>query len=256
MNHKITAVIVDDEALPAEVIEVYLKAFPEISLTGKFSRSKSAVEKIIALQPDLLFLDVQMPVMNGFQLLEALGDRHRPYVIFTTAHDQYAIRAFEVHAIGYLLKPFDQEKFNRVVQRFLEQYTGKSSAHLYEGLLKLLQEKQQPPAYLDKIMIKDVQRIFYIPLTDVLYFEASGDYVKVVTAKQSHLIHESMVALEQKLPPQQFIRIHRSFIINAGQVQEFIPYFNGEYTIVMRNKINLKMSRSYKDNLKRIFREL
>lgn len=256
MNNKISAVIVDDEPLSIDVIEAYLKAFPAITLSGRFTRSKPAVEKIIALQPDLLFLDVQMPVMNGFQLLEAIGDRHNPYIIFTTAFDQYAIRAFDVNAIGYLLKPFDQEKFNHAVHKFMAQYTGKTDTHMYEGLLKILQEQQQPPAYLERIMIKEVQRIFYIPVSEIIYFEASGDYVKVVTARQSHLIHESMQSLEQQLSPRQFIRIHRSFMINTNEVQEFIPYFNGEYTIVMRNKASLKMSRNYKDNLKRIFREL
>lgn len=256
MNPKITAIIVDDEALSVSVIETYLKAFPDIGLIGKFTKSRQAVDKIALLKPDLLFLDVQMPVMNGFQLLQALEGRHDPYVIFTTAFDQYAIQAFEVNAVGYLLKPFDQEKFNNALHRFLERYGQPASgSSIYTGLLKMLQE-QQPAARQEKLMIKDQQRIFYIPVSDVLYFEASGDYVKVVTAAKTHLVNDSLTAMEAKVPPQQFIRVHRSFIINAEQVSEFIPYFNGEYKIVMRNKDVIKMSRNYKDNLTRIFKEL
>lgn len=252
-----TAVIVDDESLSISVIETYLKAFPEISLVGKFTKSGQAVDKIIALQPDLLFLDVQMPVMNGFELLEAIEGEYNPYVIFTTAFDQYAIKAFEVNAIGYLLKPFDAGKFNNALNKFLLRYNSHAtSSNMYAGLLKMLQEQQQSATWLERIMIKDLQRIFYIPVTEVFYFEASGDYVKVVTAEKVHLVNESLAALEQKLSPQQFIRIHRSFIINTEQVAEFIPYFNGEYKLVMRNKDTLKMSRNYKHNLTRIFKEL
>ncbi len=256
MNPKITALIIDDEALSIGVIESYLSAFPEIELIGKFTKSRHALDKIAMLKPDLLFLDVQMPVMNGFQLLQALEGRHDPYVIFTTAFDQYAIQAFEVNAVGYLLKPFDQEKFNHALNRFLERYGYPTAGgNVYAGLLKMLQE-QQPASRRDKIMIKDQQRIFYIPADDVLYFEASGDYIKVVTAAKTYLLNDSLTEMEAKVSSQQFIRIHRSCIVNAEQIAEFIPYFNGEYKIVMRNKDVVKMSRNYKDNLTRIFKEL
>ncbi|WP_118949694.1 LytR/AlgR family response regulator transcription factor [Taibaiella helva] len=256
MKARITAIIVDDELLPADVIEEYLKDFPEIALAGRFTKSRQAAEKILALQPDLVFLDVQMPVMNGFELLDAIAGKHDPYVIFTTAYDQYAIRAFEVNAVGYLLKPFDRDKFGQAVRRFLERHSSGREQHLYDDLLRILRERQTPATYLDRIAIKEAQRIFYLPVADILYFEAAGDYIKVITAQGYHLINDSLGALEQKLDPQQFIRIHRSHIIQAGQVQEFIPYFNGEYKVVMRNKDTLKMSRNYKQNLSRVFRDL
>lgn len=256
MKTSITAIIVDDEPLPADVIGEYLKDFPGITLVGRFTKSRQAAEKIPVLQPDLVFLDIQMPVMNGFELLEAIAGKHDPYIIFTTAYDQYAIRAFEVNALGYLLKPFDREKFGQAVRRFLERRTGGREQHLYDDLLRMLREQQTPASYLDRIAIKEVQRIFYLQVADILYFEAAGDYVKVITTQGYHLINDSLGALEQKLDPQQFIRIHRSHIIHAGHVQEFIPYFNGEYKIVMRNQDTLKMSRNYKQNLNRVFRDL
>lgn len=256
MTARISAVIVDDEPLPASVIEEYLKDFPEIALAGRFTKSRQAAEKIPQLRPDLLFLDVQMPVMNGFELLEAISGKHDPYVIFTTAYDQYAIRAFEVNAVGYLLKPFDRDKFGQAVRRFIDRHSGGKAQDIYGDLLRMLREKPAPQAYLDRIAIKEVQRIFYLPVADILYFEAAGDYVKVFTAEGHHLISDSLSALEHKLDPAQFIRIHRSHIINASAVREFIPYFNGEYKVVLRNQAVLKMSRNYKENLSRVFREL
>ncbi|WP_118974197.1 LytR/AlgR family response regulator transcription factor [Taibaiella koreensis] len=256
MTARITAIIVDDEPLAANVIEEYLKEFPEIALTSRFTKSRQAAEKIPVLRPDLVFLDIQMPVMNGFELLDAITGKHDPYIIFTTAYDQYALRAFEANAVGYLLKPFDRDKFGLAIRRFLDRHTGGREQHLYDGLLRMLREQQAPPAYLERIAIKEAQRIFYLAVSDIVYFEAAGDYVKVFTEHGYHLINDSLGALEQKLAPQQFVRIHRSHIINAAFVQEFIPYFNGEYKIVMRNQETLKMSRNYKQQLSRVFRDL
>lgn len=252
MHPELTAVIVDDEALAIGVIESYLRDFPSVTIKGTFTASKKAAGMIPALKPDLLFLDVQMPAMDGFQLLDAIAGAHQPYIIFTTAYDRYAIQAFEVNALGYLLKPFDREKFGKVMDRFLHQY-GKSSEHAYKQLLELLRERQQAVDYPDKIMIRELQRVFYLPLDEVCYFEAAGDYVKVLADRRQYLVHDSLQALEQKLSPEQFLRIHRSHLVNTSQIQEFIPYFNGEYTLVMKNGATLKMSRNYKENLRRAF---
>lgn len=253
MSKRKTAVIVDDEPIAIDVIVAYLKSCPDIELIGTFEKSRDAAAKIPELKPDLLFLDIQMPVLNGFELIEAIIDKHNPYIIFTTAYDQYALQAFEVNAIGYLLKPFSKEKFDKALARFLNP-PGKDD-ELYSGIVNLL-SGLKPGQYSDKIIIREQKKIFYLPVTAIIYFEASGDYVSVVTAGKTYLINDSLSALEKKLSPQAFVRIHRSSIINTAQVKAFIPYFNSEYKIVMSNDVTLKMSRNYRDNLLRAFPEL
>lgn len=256
MESRYTAILVDDEALSLTVIEDYLNAFPEIRIAGKFTKSRQAAEKIISQKPDLVFLDIQMPGLNGFELLEAIAGEHNPYIIFITAFEEHAIRAFDYNAIGYVLKPFDKQKFELCVRKFLKhQASDKSNTTLTE-LAYLLRGSAPPPEYLQHIMIKDASRIFYVPVDEVIYFEASGDYVKVVLAGKQYLVHESLSNLEQQLSPQQFSRIHRSHIINVRQVKEFVPLFNGIYNLIMSNRHELKLSRTYKDNLARIFKGL
>ncbi len=255
MKNKITAVIVDDELLSIDVVEAYLKSFPEIEVIGTFNRSSEAVAAIPELKPDLLFLDIQMPVLSGFELIESIIGAVNPYIIFITAYDQYALKAFEVNAIGYLLKPFEKAKFDNTVNKFLVQHS-KPDGDLYDGILKMLQQRPAPETRLKRIIVKNAKKIFYIPVSEIVYFEASGDYVKAVTEKDSHLVNYSLSQLESQLPAANFIRIHRSFLINAKQAREFIPYFNGEYQIVMSNRDTVKMSRNYKDNLRKFFPEL
>lgn len=249
MQNNFTALLIDDEALSLTVIENYLKPFSNIEIVGKYTKSKEAVQAIIESKPDLLFLDIQMPVLNGFELLEAIAAEHMPYIIFTTAFEQYAIQAFEVNAMGYVLKPFSKEKFDLAVNRFLAFKQQVTENDVRNSLAQLLNLKPQSSRYLERVMIKEKKKIYFIAVDDILFLEASGDYVKVRTENQSHLIHETLSALESKLSPERFVRIHRSHIVNILSIQEFIPHFNGEYNIVMRNKEVLKLSRNYKDNL-------
>lgn len=256
MNHSYTAILVDDEALSLTVIEDYLKAFPEIRVIGRFTKSRQAAEKIAALKPDLVFLDIQMPVMNGFELLEAIAGAHDPYIIFTTAFEQYAIKAFDFNTIGYILKPFDRQRFEQCIQKFLRHRQSDKENTALKELAALLKKAAPEQEHLEHIMIKEASKIFYIPISDVIYFEAAGDYVRVMLSDRHYLINESLAMLEQKLSPQQFSRIHRSHIINIKQVKEFIPLFNGVYNLVMNNRQELKLSRTYKDNLGKIFKGL
>lgn len=255
MNIRRTAILVDDESLSLAVIANYLKLFPEIEILGQYTKSRQALEKISILKPDLIFLDVQMPGLNGFELLQALQGKHHAYIIFTTAYDQYAIQAFDVNAIGYLLKPISQEKFNQSIQKYLDLPLHQGSIN-YDQLLHWLKPSNESVQTMDKLMIKENKRIFYLPVQEVIYFEAAGDYVKVICEKQSHLIHESLSSLELALSAQEFVRIHRSHIIQAACVKEFIPYFNGEYQVVMKNQHVLKMSRNYKEQAARLFKGL
>lgn len=256
MKEKYKALLIDDEQLSFPVIEAYLLPYPNISIVGKLTKSKPAAEKIISLQPDLLFLDIQMPVLNGFALLDAIAGHVNPYIIFTTAHEQYALQAFEFNAIGYLLKPIDREKFDKAIQRFLLFKENKNENDLLSGLEKLLSSRVSRTDFLEKVMIRDARKIFFIPVTDILYFESAGDYVKVYTAEKNYLINGSLQALEQQLSPLQFMRIHRSHIVNIEAVKEFLPHFNGEYKVVLHTSTVLKMSRHYKEPVAKLFKGL
>lgn len=249
---KISAIIVDDESLSVDVIFEYLKPFTNIEVVGKFTKSKSALEQIKILKPDLLFLDIQMPKIDGFQLLNEVLATYNPFVVFVTAFDQYAIKAFETNALGYILKPIDEQKFNLAVAKVIAQF----EQNHWQDLKQFLANYSVVKEYLSQILIKEPNRLFYIPTDEILCFEASGDYVNVVTSAKNHLINESLISLESKLNPNDFIRIHRSTIVNVHQIKEFQPYFNGEYNLILTNGNQVKLSRNYKENLNRIFKEL
>lgn len=256
MLHNYTAILVDDEPLSFGVIENYLLSFDQIRVTGKYTESRAALSAILSLKPDLLFLDIQMPQMNGFELIEALGSQHNPYIIFTTAFEQYALQAFEVNALGYLLKPFAKDKFAKAVQKFLAFQESSQENAILTGLAKILSSQKENTGFLDKIMIREARKVFFIPVSDIICFEAAGDYVKVYTGHKNYLMNGSLQALESALPPQQYVRIHRSHIININRVKEFIPHLNGEYQVVMQDGPLLKMSRNYKDRATEFFKGL
>ncbi len=249
---KITTIIVDDESLSVDVIAEYLKPFSNIEVVGKFTKSKLALEQIKTLKPDLLFLDIQMPKIDGFQLLQEVLATYNPCVIFVTAFDQYAIKAFETNALGYILKPIDEQKFKLAVTKVIAQL----EQNHWQDLKDFLANYSITKEYLTNVLIKEPNRLFYIPTEEILCFEASGDYVNVVTLAKNHLINESLTSLESKLNPNDFIRIHRSTIVNVHHIKEFQPYFNGEYNLILTNRNQVKLSRNYKENLNRIFKEL
>jgi two-component system LytT family response regulator len=256
MLPKYTALLIDDEPLSFGVIENYLLPFDQIRVTGKYTESSVALSQILSQKPDLLFLDIQMPHMNGFELIEAMGSQHNPYIIFTTAFEQYALQAFEVNALGYLLKPFAKDKFIKAVQKFLSFQESSQENAILTGLAKILSSQKESSGYLDKIMIREARKVFFIPVNEIICFEAAGDYVKVFTGSKYYLMNGSLQALEAALPPQQYIRIHRSYIINSSRVKEFIPHLNGEYQVVMQEGLQLKMSRNYKDRVTEFFKGL
>ncbi|MDI9341932.1 MAG: LytTR family DNA-binding domain-containing protein [Sediminibacterium sp.] len=257
MKDKIQVIIVDDEAPAIEVIDTYLKPYPEFKVMATFTSSKKALEAIVQQQPDLIFLDIKMPKLNGFQLLEAVLPHYNPYVIFTTAFDAYAIQAFEIHAIGYLLKPIEKDKFTKAILYFLELYHSRKLELVYAGISSLLGEQTQAkPAPLERIKVKEARQIVFIPVSEVVYIEAFGDYVKVHTASKEHVADYSISGLEKELPANQFRRIHRSHIVNIQKITSFIPSFNGEYTAVMSSGVQLKVSRHYKHTILQDFKGL
>lgn len=251
---KIRGYIVDDESLSIDVVTSMLTEFPEIELIGSCTNSAQALQNILQLKPDVLFLDIQMPELNGFDLLGKVLEVYTPAVIFITAFDTYAMRAFEVHALGYLLKPIERKKFKSTVDNVLKNIRKMNDEEVLTQLKKLLIAQQQSTSrVLDKIMIRHSKRIQFIPLQEIIYIEAAGDYVKVITEQQTALAHHSLNELQSLLPPTQFVRIHRSWIIQVNQVKEFIPYFNGEYYVIMSQGDRLKISRNYKTIVSNFF---
>lgn len=256
------ALIIDDEPLARDVIRVMLNDFSQINIVGEAANGKEAVTLIDTKQPNLIFLDIQMPDLDGFGVLKNIRFVP-PVIIFVTAYDQYALKAFEVNAMDYLLKPFDQVRFKQTLQNALSFLQGQQNQMMqnkletlvadYEQLQKqvtLSTSFQSQNQYITRVWIKTKQKMVLLQVQDINWVEATGDYVTLHTDKQKHLHHESMQSLEQQLNPGQFLRIHRSTLINLNRIAELQPHFNGEFYITLHNGTRLKSSRSYRDQLK------
>ena len=235
-----TCLIVDDEKLARELLREYLEGFPEIEIIGECEKGNEAVEAINKQKPDILFLDVQMPGMNGFDVLEEID--HEPYVIFTTAYDQYAIKAFEKNAVDYLLKPLDQERFRLAVNRALKQKKLESSN--LEDLLDSLKGERKT-SYDSHIFVQKSEKLFNLPVEEIVYLEASGDYT-IITTKTDQFVSSSGIGkLDEIMNPDTFIRVHRSTIINLNYLKEIERHFNGGMVVKMQNGKSFPVSRTY-----------
>ncbi len=241
LGRKIKAIVVDDEPLSRELIKEYLSDQPEIELVAECQDAHEAYQAITRYHPDLLFLDIQMPEINGFELLEMLDEL--PQVIFSTAYDQYAIKAFEVNAVDYLLKPYDEERFKIAVARALKCIRLQEDTQ--ETIEKLLQTVQRK--FLERLFIKESGKIVILPCYEIQWIKALDDYVEIHTAKESYLIQQSMNMLESRLNPDQFIRTHRSYIVNIDAIQQIVPFSYGQY----RLRLEIPLSRSGLKRLKR-----
>lgn len=251
----ITAIIADDEPLARSVIKNYLSGFPMIRVIAECENGLAALNAINAQKPDLLFLDIQMPELDGISMLSEL--KELPLVIFTTAYNQFAIRAFELNAIDYLLKPFDRNRFSQSLKRVLEHRSLSSSmedkiSNLQNSLDTLLVTGKN---FISRILIKGKSGYSFIHVEEVLWIEAYADYIKIHSKDKIYLKKVSLAETESKLNPQQFIRIHRSTIVNISFIKEMKPYTNGEYIICLTNGEKLKLSRSYKDKISSIINE-
>ncbi len=244
----IRVLLVDDESLAREMLREMLQDDPQVTIVGESCNGREALEAVRSHSPDLIFLDVQMPELGGFEVLEALG-REIPRVIFVTAYDQYAVRAFEVHALDYLLKPFDQERFDISWQRARAQILRDRNGGTDQRILALLEEMKAGNKYLERLVIKASGRIYFLETADIDWIEAEGNYVSVHCAKKSHLLRETISSLEAQLDPKKFLRIHRSSIVRIDRIQELQPWFHGEYRIILQNGTQLTLSRNYRDKL-------
>ena len=262
---KIRALLVDDEPLARERVKRFLAREADVELIAECADGVEALRMIRKLHPDLVFLDIQIPERDGFGVLEDLGAAEMPpAIIFITAYDRYAIRAFEFHALDYLLKPYNQERFQRAVERAREQIkqsrAGRPADHraaeaLDQRLISLLENlKSGQPKYLERLMIKGDGRVFFLRTDELDWIEAEGNYVRLHTrGRETHLMRETMTGLEQRLDPEKFLRIHRSTLVNIERIKELQPMFGGEYTVVLRDGTELTLSRTYRDRLLELF---
>lgn len=254
----IRILIVDDEPSARELIHEMLAdavGNGEVEISGECEDGHAAVPAIQAIKPDLVFLDIQMPEMDGFAVLSALPPEQLPLFIFVTAYDQYALRAFDVHALDYLLKPFDRERFEQAFVRAQRALASERASEVNERILVLLEERSASPPlhkqgqYLDRLVIKTDGRVFFLRVDEIEWVEAEGNYVSLHAAQKAYLIREAIGSLEKQLDPRKFRRIHRSAIVNIDCIRELHPMFRGEYRVVMRDGTDLKLSHNYRENL-------
>jgi two-component system, LytTR family, response regulator len=246
---KIRTVIVDDEELGRDRIQSLLGLQPDVDIIAVCPDGPSAVETIERAQPDLVFLDVQMPGMDGFDVVENLDPARLPEVVFVTAHDGHAIRAFEIHALDFLLKPFDQTRFEKALDRARTQIVAKKGPVIDSRLVSLLEELREERKYPERLIVKSSGRVFFVRTEEIDWVEASGNYVKIHTKSEAHLLRESMKNMEAKLDPKVFVRIHRSAIVNIDRIKELEPWFHGEYIVIMLDGTRLTASRVFSDRL-------
>jgi two-component system LytT family response regulator len=239
-------IIIDDEPLARSIVKEFLQKHPELQLVAECGDGFEGVKAIQQHQPDLIFLDIQMPKINGFEMLEML--EHTPAVIFTTAFDEYAIKAFEAHAIDYLLKPFNQERFDKALVKWKEQKPVSNERATQD----LLETASQSPAQSQRIVIKDGSKIKIIPVHDVQYLEAADDYVKIHTKDGYFLKNKTMNHFEQVLDGQQFVRSHRSYIVNVQQITRIDPYEKDSHVAILRSGMKVPVSRSGYGKLKEV----
>ena len=240
--------IADDEPLACERLRTLLSAERDVTIAGECHDGRSAVAAILELAPDLVFLDVQMPEMDGFAVMESLAAP--PAVIFVTAFDQFAIRAFEVCALDYLLKPFDRDRFSKALARGRLECERRATSDLDTRLQTLLTELRGRKQYLERLVIRSGGRVLFLRVDEVDWVESAGNYVRLHAGAEEYLYRETMSRMEGALDPARFARIHRSSIVNVERVKELHALFRGDYTVVLRDGRQLTLSKAYRDRLK------
>ncbi|KAA8473771.1 LytTR family two component transcriptional regulator [Arcticibacter tournemirensis] len=241
------AILIDDEPLAREVVKEYLEDYPQIEVVAECGDGFEGVKAVTQHQPDLIFLDIQMPKITGFEMLELLDTR--PAVIFTSAFDEYAIKAFETHAVDYLLKPFAKARFKQAVDKWLDQQNLTEARQQVQALLDSGTSTQ---VYNERIVVKDRSTIKIIPAVDVHYLEAYDDYVKIHTAGGTFLKNKTMAFFENSLDDKQFVRIHRSFIVQVSQITGIVPYEKESYKLLIKSGESLPVSKTGYAKLKQL----
>lgn len=246
---KIRILIVDDEPLVRKKIRGVLRLDVDVEVVGECGNGQEALAAVAEKRPDIIFLDVQMPQLDGLSVARLLKAERAPLIIFVTAYDQYAVQAFQVHALDYLLKPFDQERLREALQRAKEQLRARQQRQITAQVQALLDALQTKAKYLERLVIRTSGRILHLQLKDVDWIEAEGNYARIHVGKESHLLRETISRLEPQLDPAQFQRIHRSTIVQLDRIRELRPCFHGEYQVILHDGTEVTMSRNYREKL-------
>jgi two-component system LytT family response regulator len=250
----IRTLIVDDEVLARRGIRQYLALEPDIEVVGECGDGLAAIDAIAALQPDLVFLDIAMPEADGFDVVAAVGPDSMPATIFVTAYDQYAVRAFEIHALDYLLKPVEPERIRTAVARARAQLSARPD-DLAARVAAVLGELGRGPArrYLRRLAVKKAGRVLLVDIDEVMRLEASGNYIEVHTRGRMHLLRETLSGLEARLDPDGFVRVSRSCIVNARHIRELQPQSGGDFVLVLADDSEVQGSRRYREGIEALF---
>jgi two-component system LytT family response regulator len=261
-DSSINALIVDDEPLGRDLIRHLLAVHPDIHVIAECSDGERALAAIRRYAPQLVFLDIKMPRLDGMSMLQQLAPGHRPHIVFITAHDTFAIQAFEASAFDYLLKPFDQERFDQTLARLRHRMQQIAAARLGLEVRHLLAASctagnesaaNVTDRGLERIVVRESGRVYFVDIASIEWVEASGNYVALHVADgRTHLVHETMTAMEARLDARRFVRIHRSTIVRLDRIKELLPHFNGEYVVVLKDNVRLKLSRGYLDNARAV----
>ena len=247
---RIRTLIVDDEPLAREGVRLHLEEHPDFEVIGECGSGEEAVKRIEADDPDLVFLDVQMPGLDGFGVLESLNNVERlPAVVFITAYDQFALRAFEAHALDYLLKPLEAERFGKALDRVRTQLNNRAQVPMDERLRNLLASLGARESYLERMVARTNGKIIILRVDDIDWIEAAANYVRVHIGQKQYLVRETMTNLESRLDPERFLRIHRSIIVRKDRIKELEPLFQGDYSLVLADGTRLTSSRGYRDRI-------
>ena len=245
-----TALLVDDEPLAREGLRILLARDPEVSAIREAKDGREAVEAIRTGRPDLVFLDVQMPEMDGFAVAQEVGAGQMPAVVFVTAHDKYAIQAFEINAIDYLLKPVTEERFAKALARAKDRLQSRPADEASRQILSLLETIASPTRFLKRLAVRSAGKTVFVDVEDIDWIEAAENYVQLHAGRAEHLLHVTMNTLEKSLDPELFLRIHRSVIVNVRRVKELHPVMHGEYVVTLSNGVRLQSGRMYNEKLK------
>jgi two-component system LytT family response regulator len=247
---EITALIVDDEQLAREGLRMWLAADPEVSSILEASNGTGAVAAIRNANPDLVFLDVQMPEMDGFAVVREIGTDLIPALVFVTAHDQHAIQAFEVNAIDYLLKPVTEDRFNQALARAKARLQSPRREDTNRQIIGLLETIVSPRRHVKRLAVRSAGKTVFVDVQEIDWIEAAENYVQLHCGKATHLLHVPMNTLEKSLNPEMFLRIHRSMIVNLERIQALEPGVHGEYVVTLRTGVRLQSGRTYQERLR------